>query len=120
MNSNLTDIQSDYARFLPAVSGFYATFIGKQRFEEYVEYNRVPKHFANGVESLNFLDPKAQFHYKWCLYSAGHATLDLNKDAPGEDMFRNRDRSTSWVPSHAPMPSILARCSVFSKDLFVF
>ena len=96
MNSNLTEIQSDYARFLPAVSGFYATFIGKQRFEEYVEYNRVPKHFANGVESLNFLDPKAQFHYKWCLYSAGHATLDLNKDAPGEDMFRNRDRSTSW------------------------
>ena len=96
MNRNLTDIQSDYARFLPAVSGFYATFIGKQRFEEYVEYNRVPKHFANGVESLNFLDPKAQFHYKWCLYSAGHATLDLNKDAPGEDMFRNRDRSTSW------------------------
>ena len=96
MNSNLTDIQSDYARFLPAVSGFYATFIGKQRFEEYVEYDRVPKHFANGVESLNFLDPKAQFHYKWCLYSAGHATLDLNKDAPGEDMFRNRDRSTSW------------------------
>ena len=96
MNSNLTEIQSDYARFLPAVSGFYATFIGKQRFEEYVAYNRVPKHFANGVESLNFLDPKAQFHYKWCLYSAGHATLDLNKDAPGEDMFRNRDRSTSW------------------------
>jgi hypothetical protein len=96
VNSNLTDIQSDYARFLPAVSGFYATFIGKQRFEEYVEYNRVPKHFANGVESLNFLDPKAQFHYKWCLYSAGHATLDLNKDAPGEDMFRNRNRSTSW------------------------
>ena len=96
MNSNLTETQSDYARFLPAVSGFYATFIGKQRFEEYVEYGRVPKHFANGVESLNFLDPKAQFHYKWCLYSAGHATLDLNKDAPGEDMFRNRDRSTSW------------------------
>ena len=96
MNQNLTEIQSDYARFLPAVSGFYATFIGKQRFEEYVEYDRVPKHFANGVESLNFLDPKAQFHYKWCLYSAGHATLDLNKDAPGEDMFRNRDRSTSW------------------------
>ena len=87
MNSNLTEIQSDYARFLPAVSGFYATFIGKQRYEEYVEYNRVPKHFANGVESLNFLDPKAQFHYQWCLYSAGHATLDLNKDAPGEDMF---------------------------------
>ena len=97
MNRNLTENQLDYARFLPAVSGFYATFIGKQRFEEYVDYNRVPKNFVNGVESLNFLDPTAQFTYKWCLYSAGHATLDLNKDAPGEDMFRNRDRSNSWA-----------------------
>ena len=96
MNRNLTDNQFDYARFLPAVSGFYATFIGKQRREEYVEYKRIPSNFVNGVESLNFLDPKAQFYYQWCLYSAGHATLDLNKDAPGEDMFRNRDRSTSW------------------------
>jgi hypothetical protein len=97
VNINLTETQKDYAVFLPAVSGFYATFIGKQRFEEYVNYKRIPKNFVNGVESLNFLDPKAQFNYKWCLYSAGHAALDLNKDAPGEDMFRNRDKSTSWT-----------------------
>ncbi len=97
MNVDLTAEQKDYAVFLPAVSGFYATFIGKQRHEEYVDNNRIPKNFVNGVESLNFLDPKAQFNYKWCLYSAGHAELDLNKDSPKEDMFRQRDRSTSWT-----------------------
>jgi len=31
------------------------------------------------------------------LYSAGHANLDLNKFDPSEDMFRNRNRATSWV-----------------------
>ena len=28
---NLTAKQNDYAVFLPAISGFYATYIGKQR-----------------------------------------------------------------------------------------
>ena len=28
---DLTSKQSDYAIFLPAISGFYATFVGKQR-----------------------------------------------------------------------------------------
>jgi hypothetical protein len=28
---NLTAKQNDYAVFLPAISGFYATFVGKQR-----------------------------------------------------------------------------------------
>ena len=37
MNTNLTEAQKDYAIFLPALSGFYATFVGKQRREEYVE-----------------------------------------------------------------------------------
>ena len=97
MNVDLTAEQKDYAVFLPAVSGFYATFVGKQRREEYVDNNRIPKNFVNGVESLNFLNPKAQFNYKWCLYSAGHAELDLAKDSPKEDMFRQRDKSTSWT-----------------------
>lgn len=48
------------------------------------------------MESLNYLEPeKGNFYYKWCLYSAGHADLDLNKHVESEDMFRNRDRSTS-------------------------
>ena len=98
MNKNLTATQSDYAYFLPATSGFYSTFIGKQRYSNYVDPARVPQSFANGVESLNYLDPdKGQFYYDHCLYSAGHANLDLNKNDESEDMFRNRNRSTSWV-----------------------
>ena len=98
MNKDLTSTQLDYARFLPATSTFYATFIGKQRYINYVDPNRIPQAFTNGMESLNFLDPvKGQFYYKWCLYSAGHANLDLNKPCWKEDMFRNRNRSNSWV-----------------------
>ena len=98
MHSNLTAEQKDYAVFLPAVSGFFATFIGKQRSMEYVDHDRVPKNFTHGVESLNFLNPtQGQFQYKWCLYSAGHADLDINRDSPKEDMFRQRDKSTSWA-----------------------
>ena len=52
MNTDLTTEQKDYATFLPALSGFYATFVGKQRREEYVEYKRIPQHFTNGVERL--------------------------------------------------------------------
>jgi len=98
LNRDLTSTQNDYAVFLPATSGFYATFIGKQRYGNYVDPARIPKSFTNGVESLNYLEPdKGLFYYNWCLYSAGHANLDLNKSDEGEDMFRNRNRSTSWV-----------------------
>jgi hypothetical protein len=56
---NLTSKQLDYAVFLPALSGFYATYVGKQRFpnaetgELYVDHNRVPANFENGIEGLN-------------------------------------------------------------------
>jgi len=92
MNTNLTEAQNDYAHFLPSISGFYATFIGKQRYGEYVDPNRVPAGIGE-VEGLNFLNPsKGAFHYKWALYSAGHAELDVNKFSEKEDMLRNRDR----------------------------
>ena len=98
MNIDLTAEQKDYAVFLPAVSGFFATFIGKQRSTEYVESSRIPSNFTHGVESLNFLNPQqGQFKYRWGLYSAGHADLDINKDSPKEDMFRQRDKTTSWA-----------------------
>lgn len=97
MNTNLTATQLDYAQFLPAISGFYSSFIGNQRYKNYVDPARIPASFKSGVESLNLLDPEqGQFYYKWCLYSAGHANLDLNKEDYKEDMFRNRDRSSSW------------------------
>ena len=98
MNKNLTATQSNYAYFLPATSGFYATFIGKQHYRNYVEPARMPQAWGHGMDSLNYLEPEmGEFYYKWCLYSAGHANLDLNKPDEGEDMFRKRDRSTSWV-----------------------
>ncbi len=99
MNTNLTATQSDYALFLPATSGFYASFIGYQRKRyPYVQPSRLPANFVNDVEGLNYLDPqKGLFNYQWCLYSAGHANLDLNKQDDREEMFRTRDRSNSWV-----------------------
>jgi hypothetical protein len=98
MNRDLTSKQEDYAYFLPATSGFYSTFIGKQRYGNYVDPARLPASFTNGVEGLNYLDPdRGMFYYDHCLYSAGHANLDLNKPDETEDMFRNRNRATSWV-----------------------
>jgi hypothetical protein len=98
MNKDLTASQNDYARFLPALSGFYATYVGKQRYDEYVDKSRIPSNFANGCESLNYLNKQeGAFQYQWTLYSAGHADLDTTKVAPKEDMVRNRDRQNSWI-----------------------
>jgi hypothetical protein len=96
---NLTAKQLDYAVFLPALSGFYATYVGKQRHDpNYVDPARVPADFENGIEGLNWLNPDvAYFPYQWSLYSAGHAELDVNKHSPKEDMVRNRDRSRSFI-----------------------
>ena len=100
MNKDLTSMQKDYALFLPATSSFYASFIGYQRKRyPYVQPSRIPQNFVNDVESLNYLDPQnGLFHYKWCLYSAGHANLDLTKQDDREEMFRSRPRNgDSWV-----------------------
>jgi hypothetical protein len=99
MNKNLTATQNDYAVFLPAVSSFYSTFIGKQRYGNYVDPARLPAGFTQGVEGLNFFDPeKGYFYYKWGLYSAGHAEIDITKQSEKEDMFRKRPRDgTSLV-----------------------
>ena len=95
MNTDLTTEQKDYAIFLPALSGFYATFVGKQRREEYVEESRIP--YPN-MESMNWLNKKeGLFNYHWTLYSAGHAELDTMKDSPKELMVRERDRENSWL-----------------------
>ena len=100
---NLTSKQKDYAVFLPALSGFYATYIGKQRYPDangnlYVETTRIPANFEHGVEGMNWLEPNtAYFNYHWSLYSAGHAELDTTKHSPKEDMVRNRNRSTSFI-----------------------
>jgi hypothetical protein len=97
MNQNLTATQQDYAVFLPSISGFYATFIGKQREENYVDPARIPSGLGS-VEALNFLNvQEGAFQYKWALYSAGHANLDTTKEVAKENMIRKRDRENSWL-----------------------
>jgi hypothetical protein len=87
---------SKYALFLPATSSFYISFIGNQRYSNYTDLARIPACFTHGVESLNYLDPnKGLFYYKWNLHSAGHADLDLTNFNSREDVYRNRDRTTS-------------------------
>ena len=69
--TNLTANQSDYAVFLPALSTFYALFVGRQRrgllpYDEnlkasgtpYIDLNRIPQGLQHGVESLNWLAPE--------------------------------------------------------------
>jgi len=92
---NLTSKQNDYAVFLPAISGFYATFIGKQRVaNNYVDPARMPAGIQD-MEQMNWLNSqKALFPYKWSLYSAGHANLDLTKPDASEDMVRQREKGT--------------------------
>jgi len=91
---NLTAKQQDYAVFLPAISGFYATFIGRQRAEQYVNPARFPQGLTD-MEQMNWLDAqKSLFPYKWSLYSGGHANLDLTKEVTSEDMIRKRDPNT--------------------------
>lgn len=96
MKDNLTNKQQDYALFLPALSGFYATFVGRQRDPNngpYVDPKRFPQGMTD-MEQLNWLNPdKALFPYRWSLYSAGHANLDLSQTDWSEDMVRNRDPS---------------------------
>ena len=94
---NLTSKQLDYAVFLPAISGFYATFIGKQRDTAngpYVDPARFPQGLTD-MEQMNWLNSqKALFPYRWSLYSGGHANLDLAKQDWSEDMVRNREPGT--------------------------
>jgi len=94
MQDDLTSKQNDYAVYLPAISGFYATFIGKQRREHYVDPARFPAGLTD-MEQMNWLNSQqALFPYRWSLYSGGHANLDLTKDDASEDMVRKREPGT--------------------------
>lgn len=92
---NFTAKQNDYAIFLPAISSFYASYIGRQRSNpNYVEPTRMPAGIPD-MEQLNWLNAQqGLFPYRWSLYSAGHADLDLAKPNPKEDMVRQRDPNT--------------------------
>ena len=95
---NLTPLQKDYAVFLPAISSFYSTYIAKQRLEKFIADDRIPAGFDRGIEGMNFLNPEAgYFTYKYGLYSAGHAQLDLQKSLTQESMIQQRDRANTMI-----------------------
>jgi hypothetical protein len=99
MHTDLTAQQKDYAVFLPALSSFYARDLGKARHEkDYILPQRIPANFEHGIEGMNYLVPtNTYFHYRWHLYSAGHADLNMDKFSARDDIIRNRDRKTSFV-----------------------
>ena len=95
---NLTPLQKDYACYLPAISSFYSTYVAKQREEEFVPLSRIPAGFDRGIEGMNFLNPEeGYFTYKYGLYSAGHAQLDLQKSITQESMIQQRDRENTMI-----------------------
>ena len=96
-NINLSNEQkSDWALFLPAVSSFFISGLGKQREgEKYFPDERIPQGFNGDVECLNFLNSsKGLYTYKWGLYSAGHANLDTTVDDHAESIIRKREQGT--------------------------
>ena len=95
---NLTPLQKDYAVYLPAISSFYSTYIAKQRLEKFVADDRIPAGFDRGIEGMNFLNAEeGYFTYKYGLYSAGHAQLDLQKSLTQESMIQQRDRANTMI-----------------------
>jgi hypothetical protein len=95
---DLTPLQKDYAVYLPAISSFYSTYIAKQRLEKFIADDRIPQGFDRGIEGMNFLNPEqGYFYYKYGLYSAGHAQLDLQKSLTQESMIQDRDRSKTMI-----------------------
>jgi hypothetical protein len=95
MRTDLTAAQGDAAIFLPAISSFYSTYIGKQMSDPtYVPPERMPTGLPD-MEMLNFFNQvDGAFKYRWGLYSAGHANLDLTKEVPKENMIRKRGAHT--------------------------
>jgi hypothetical protein len=85
----------EWALFLPALSTFYITGLGKQRKgENYFPPERIPKGIPD-LEVLNFINSqKALFPYKWALYSAGHSELDPAKRGNSESIVHEREAGT--------------------------
>ena len=95
---DLSVLNKDYACYLPAISTFFSTYISKQRFEKFVPDDRMPVGFDRGIEGMNFLNPEqGYFTYKYGLYSAGHAQLDLDKTMKQDAMLQDRDRANTLI-----------------------
>jgi len=92
--------EGGWAKYLPAISGFYTTHLGKAISDEtFVPADRVPEKFEHGLEGLNFLrnPDESYFSYQYGLFSAGHAERKLDKCDDREPMIHKRDRENTII-----------------------
>lgn len=89
-----------WAKYLPAISGFYTTHLGKDLADEnFVPKERIPAKFELGLQGMDFLKgiDEAYYSYKYGLYSAGHAERNLSKCDDREPMIHKRDKDTVLI-----------------------
>lgn len=95
---NFTERQEKggWAIYLPAISGFITTQLGKSAADpNFIPIDRIPKGFEYGIEGLNFLNPNnSYYYYKWGLFSAGHAERNLLKCDIIEPMIHKRHKDS--------------------------
>lgn len=91
--------EGNWARYLPAISGFYTTHLGKDLSDPtFLPPEKVPAGFELGMQGTNFLDPvNSYYHYPYALYSAGHADRRLDKCDDKEPMIHKRDREKTLI-----------------------
>lgn len=92
---DLTASNHDYAVFLPSISSIYVKMLSSNLMGK---RSGLPPGLKSGWDDLNFLGTKGNlFHYKWALYSAGHAEHDLAKSDQCESMVQGRDRNLNVI-----------------------
>lgn len=93
-------IAGGWAKYLPAISGFYTTHLGKAAADPtFIPEGRIPETFELGIDGLDFLKSpeNAYYSYKFGLYSAGHAERNLSKCDAREPMIHKRDPDTILI-----------------------
>lgn len=92
-----SDGRPQYAVFLPAISSMFVTAVSKNRVAEDDNQIRAPAGIPS-IEMLNHLNPdEGLFYYKWSLYSAGHADMDVSRPSVRDAIIRDRHPDTLVV-----------------------
>ena len=96
---DLTTLQenANWAVYLPAISTFYVQQLSKLDGDPMHAGRAMPAKFELGHQGLDFLSNNSYYKYKWGLYSAGHAELDLTKANVKDAMVQNRDRDNTII-----------------------
>lgn len=83
---------NNYAVYLPAISGFYTSCLTNATTDiTKIRQAGAPASLEYGFEGLDFLkDEDNYFRYRYGLFSAGHAQLDLAKCDKEEAMVQQR------------------------------